>query len=95
MNLAEGLVGLGAALHGASLSRQFRTRDIKVNDITPYDIQASYSAETKADGPGVRPRTITSTIFPQGSKTGTKKTLTFKRKGDFDLQFAYRVAPAP
>ncbi|KAI0063322.1 actin-like ATPase domain-containing protein [Artomyces pyxidatus] len=85
---------LGAALHGASLSRQFRTKDIKITDIMPHDVQVSYLAETKHDGPGVRPRTITSTAFAAGSKTGTRKTLTFRRKDDFALAFAYKEAPA-
>ncbi|KAI0052486.1 actin-like ATPase domain-containing protein [Auriscalpium vulgare] len=85
---------LGAALHGASLSRQFRTKDIKIADIIPHDVQVSYLAETKATGDGVRPRTITSTAFVSGSKTGTRKTLTFKRKDDFTLTFAYKEPPA-
>jgi hypoxia up-regulated 1 len=40
---------LGAALHGASLSRQFRTKNIKLSDIAPYDVQVSYLAEVKTD----------------------------------------------
>ncbi|KAI0318042.1 actin-like ATPase domain-containing protein [Amylostereum chailletii] len=85
---------LGAALHGAGLSRAFRTKDIKVTDIAPYNIQVSYLAEVKTDGPGVRPRTITSTAFAAGTKTGTRKTLSFKRRDDFSLQFAYTQPPA-
>ncbi|KAI0033499.1 actin-like ATPase domain-containing protein [Vararia minispora EC-137] len=86
---------LGAALHGASLSRQFRTKDIKVIDVLPYDVQVAYEAETKATGPGVRPRTIHSIAFPAGSKTGTRKTLSFKRHSDFSLAFQYKSEPAP
>jgi hypoxia up-regulated 1 len=84
----------GAALHGASLSRQFRTKEIKVTDVLPYDIQVAYEAETKS-GAGVRPRTIHSIAFPAGSKTGTRKTLSFKRQGDFNLAFQYKDSPAP
>ncbi|THU97845.1 actin-like ATPase domain-containing protein [Dendrothele bispora CBS 962.96] len=84
---------LGAALHGASLSRQFKTKDIKITDITPLDIQASYLAS--APSSSGRPRTITSTLFPAGSKVGTKKTLTFKRTDDFDIQFDYKEEVAP
>lgn len=94
---------LGAALHGASLSRQFRTKDIRVQDIAPYDIQALYEAESgkiSSDGKGKvgsdgRPRVITTTIFPRGSKTDTRKTLTFKRKDDFKISFQYKDVPAP
>ncbi|TBU57224.1 actin-like ATPase domain-containing protein [Dichomitus squalens] len=80
---------LGAALHGASLSRQFRTKDIRITDIGPYDIHISYQAESKQ--PGARPRTINSLVFPSGSKTGTKKTLTFKRQDDFKVKLGYKV----
>ena len=85
---------LGAALHGASLTRQFRTKNIKLSDIAPYDIQVSYLAETKhTDAPGA-PRTITSTAFARGSRTGTRKTVTFRRKNDFSLAFSYKEPPA-
>lgn len=86
---------LGAALHGASLSRQFRTKQIKLIDVLPYDVQVAYEAETKATGAGVRPRTIHSTAFPAGSKTGTRKTLSFKRHGDFNLAFQYKEPVSP
>ncbi|KAF8269636.1 actin-like ATPase domain-containing protein [Lactarius quietus] len=85
---------LGAALHGASLSRQFRTKNIKLSDIAPYDVQVSYLAEAKStDAPGA-PRTITSTAFARGSRTGTRKTVTFRRKNDFSLAFSYKEPPA-
>ncbi|KAJ7452165.1 Hsp70 protein-domain-containing protein [Mycena galericulata] len=80
---------LGAAFHGAGLSRQFKTKNIKVTDISPFDIQASYLATAST------PRTITTLIFPAGSKVGTKKTLTFKRKDDFVINFDYKDAVAP
>ncbi|KAJ8481302.1 hypothetical protein ONZ51_g6075 [Trametes cubensis] len=84
---------LGAALHGAGLSRQFKTKDIRISDIGPYDIQVAYQAEAK--NPGARPRTINTLVFPAGSKTGTKKTLTFKRQNDFSVKLAYKASPAP
>jgi len=80
---------LGAALYGASLSRQFKTKNIKVQDIGVYDIQASYAAV--ATSPNTKPRSITTSIFPTGSKLGTKKTLTFKRKEDFTINLDYRT----
>lgn len=84
---------LGAALHGASLSRQFKTKNIKVNDVGVYDVQATYAAA--ATSPNARPRSITTLIFPAGSKVGTKKTLTFKRKEDFTISLDYRTSVAP
>lgn len=82
---------LGAALYGAGLSRQFRTKDIRVTDIGLYDVQVSYPAEAKT--PGARPRTINTIVFPAKSKAGTKKTLTFKRHDDFSVKLAYRAPP--
>ena len=84
---------MGAALYGASLSRQFKTKNIKIADTLVHDVQTSYFAA--ATSANARPRSITSTLFPAGSKTGTKKVLTFKRKEDFDIFFDYKSAPAP
>ncbi|KAL6308933.1 actin-like ATPase domain-containing protein [Sparassis latifolia] len=84
---------LGAALHGASLSRQFKTKDIKVSDIGVHDIQVSYSSEAKSVNG--RPRTISTLVLPSGSKTGSKKTLTFKRTDDFSVKLEYKTSPAP
>ncbi|KAI6112082.1 heat shock protein 70 family [Pisolithus croceorrhizus] len=81
---------LGAALYGASLSRQFKTKDIRITDIFPHEVQASYFAAA----PGSR--TIHSLIFPRGSKYGTRKTLSFnKRKEDFSLWLDYKNEVAP
>lgn len=83
----------GAAFYGASLSRQFKTKNIKVSDISVHDVQASYFAAPT--GPLSRPRSITTLIFPAGSKVGTKKTLTFKRKEDFTIHLDYKHLIAP
>lgn len=84
---------LGAALHGAGLSRQFKTKNIKVTDISVHEIQVSYfAAPTTAN---TRPRSITTSIFPAGSKVGTKKVLTFKRKEDFAIFLDYKDTVAP
>jgi hypoxia up-regulated 1 len=82
---------LGAALHGVTLSGQFRSKNIKLSDIAPYDVQVSYLAEAKSTD---APRTITSTAFAKGSRTGTRKTVTFRRKNDFSLAFSYKESPA-
>lgn len=74
---------LGAALYGASLSRQFKTKDIRVTDVLIHDIQASYLASN----PGTR--TIHTAVLPAGSKHGARKTLTFKRKEDFSVVLNY------
>ena len=84
---------LGAGLYGASLSRQFKTKSIKVSDISVHDVQASYFAA--ATSPNAKPRSITTMIFPSGSKTGQKKTLTLKRKEDFRIHIDYKKEAAP
>lgn len=84
---------LGAALHGASLSRQFKTKNIKVQDTIPFDVQATYFAAGATDTS--RPRSISSNIFPAGSKVGARKTMTFKRKDDFTIYFDYKDVPVP
>ncbi|KAF9221713.1 actin-like ATPase domain-containing protein [Gyrodon lividus] len=80
---------LGAALRGASLSRQFKTKDIRIIDIATYDIEASYFASTPES------RNINSLVFPKGTKYGARKTLSFKRKEDFSLWLDYKNEVAP
>ncbi|KAG6911087.1 hypothetical protein DXG01_004602 [Tephrocybe rancida] len=84
---------LGAAFYGASLSRQFKTKNIKVTDISLHDVEVGYFAAPTSSLS--RPRSISTLIFPAGSKVGTKKTLTFKRKEDFALYFDYKHLIAP
>jgi hypoxia up-regulated 1 len=79
---------LGAALYGAGLSRQFKTKDIRVTDTTVHDVLAVYPAEKGK-------KTLSAAIFGHGAKTGTRKTMSFKRKEDFALTLAYKQPPAP
>ncbi|CAE6459280.1 unnamed protein product [Rhizoctonia solani] len=84
---------LGTAFYGASLSRQFRTKPIKVQDAVVREVFLSYTAENK--GKDGNPRTITNVVFPVRSATGVKKTLTFKRKQDFDVVVGFKeIEPA-
>jgi hypoxia up-regulated 1 len=41
---------LGAALRGAAASRQFRTKDIRLVDLTTYGAEVLYAAEKKNSG---------------------------------------------
>ncbi len=86
------MMSIGAALRGASLSAQFRTKNMKISDMATHDVQASYSAgSTTTSG---KPRTITTLVFPAGSRVGTKKTMTFKRRDDFTISLDYKdIAP--
>ncbi|TCD68568.1 lumenal Hsp70 protein [Steccherinum ochraceum] len=84
---------LGGALYGAALSRQFKTKAIRVADINTYDVQVSYQAEAKNEA--AKPRTINTVVFPAGSKVGSRKTLTFKRKDDFAIRLNYKGQTVP
>ncbi|CED85320.1 Molecular chaperones GRP170/SIL1, HSP70 superfamily [Phaffia rhodozyma] len=87
VNTDEGAV-LGAAFYGATQSRQFKTKDYKVTDIQPYDIQLSYVAESNKEES--EPRTVHMSLFRRGSKTNVKKVFSMVRKGDFELQISYK-----
>ncbi len=93
MNADEAAV-LGAAFYGASVSRQFRTKSIKIVDIVNFDMQISYPSESKLSVAG-NPKIINTVVFPAGSKVGSKKTMTFKRKDDFTLKMSYKTLPGP
>ncbi|EUC58906.1 HSP70 family protein, putative [Rhizoctonia solani AG-3 Rhs1AP] len=84
---------LGTAFYGASLSRQFRTKPFKVQDAVVREVYLSYTAENK--GKDGNPRTINTMVFPVRSATGLKKTLTLKRKQDFDVVVGFNeIEPA-
>lgn len=41
---------MGAALYGAALSSQFRTKDIRLTGVTPYGIDVTYEADGAKKG---------------------------------------------
>ncbi|GAA5901408.1 hypothetical protein JCM5296_003002 [Sporobolomyces johnsonii] len=84
---------LGAALYGAGITRGFRTKDIRVQDLTPFGIDVAYQADQAATD--AEPRTITTHLFPAFSKTASKKTLTVRKTDDFALEFSYRKTGSP
>ncbi|KAG8842725.1 lumenal Hsp70 protein [Serendipita sp. 405] len=79
---------LGAAFYGASQSRQFKTKEVKIQDrvLNGLDIEVSYLAESKTGGQ----RTIHTSVLPSTSSYGAKKVLTFKRKEDFSFILGYK-----
>ncbi|GAA5827900.1 hypothetical protein JCM11251_007722 [Rhodosporidiobolus azoricus] len=84
---------LGAALYGAGITRGFRTKDIRVQDLTPHAIDVAYLAQPSSTD--AEPRHITTHLFPAYSKTGNRKTLTMRKTEDFDLEFSYRKTGSP
>lgn len=85
LNADEAAV-MGAALFGAGLSRQYRTKDIRLTGLNAHAIDVAYPA----DAAGAR--VITSTLFPAMSKLGVQKTMTLKKTNDFDLTFKDKAA---
>ena len=49
LNADEAAV-MGAALYGAGITRGFRTKDIRVQDVATYGIDVSYEADRKDEG---------------------------------------------
>ena len=41
---------MGAALYGAGITRGFRTKDIRVHDLTPFGIDISYESVAATEG---------------------------------------------
>ena len=83
----------GALLHGAGLSRKFKTKHIKVADITAHDIQASYLAVLKSVS--AKLQTMSTLIVPVGTIVSSEKMLMFKLKEDFAHSMGYKPAVSP
>ena len=67
----------GAAYLGAHLSTLHRMKkDLALKDIAPYSVEATVNGKTF-------------TLFKEGSKYGSKKTLTLYNKKDFGIKIAY------
>jgi hypothetical protein len=64
---------MGAALQGAGLSAQFKTKDIRVLDKTPFAIELVTGSEKN-------------TVYPLYGLPGQKTTLDFKRFDNFTIQ---------
>ncbi|GAA6055037.1 hypothetical protein JCM3770_006706 [Rhodotorula araucariae] len=87
---------LGAALYGAAGVPGFRTKDIRLVDITPFAVDVAYEAEKGSSESD--PRIITTHLFPPFTKLPSRKTLTLRRTADFTLDLAYppsALASAP
>ncbi|GAA5891468.1 hypothetical protein JCM8208_007291 [Rhodotorula glutinis] len=84
---------LGAALYGASSVPGFRTKDIRVVDVTPFAVDVAYEAEKgSADG---EPRIITTHLFPAHTKLPSRKTITLRRTTDFSIDLSYPPSSLP
>jgi heat shock protein 4 len=99
---ADESVARGCALQAAILSPLYKVRDFKVEDCSPYPIKICWigsSADAEAckdkeeDGDttmaGAEGELKSALLFPAGSATNTVKTMTFYRKGSFEIKAQY------
>lgn len=108
LNADEAAV-MGAALFGAGLSKQFRTKEIRLSGLSPYAMQIACASRKSSCGSSIRPlahrlltcrssapesQAIASTIFPANTKLGVLKTMTLKRESDFSVHFNYKPGQA-
>ncbi|OAV98567.1 hypothetical protein PTTG_01803 [Puccinia triticina 1-1 BBBD Race 1] len=91
---------MGAALYGAGISRQFKTKDVRIRNVSPHSISASYNvtkplSQADSASPEVTTaKTITTTLFQTGSKLGAKKVIKMKKTEDFSVQLNYLNQPS-
>ncbi|KAI8813136.1 Hsp70 protein-domain-containing protein [Cladochytrium replicatum] len=74
---------LGAGFRAASLSKQFRVREIRVKDIHELPIEVVYNTEVnEATGASKKVNTL---LFGEKTALGSKKLMNFKRETDFSF----------
>ncbi|KAI8816337.1 Hsp70 protein-domain-containing protein [Fimicolochytrium jonesii] len=83
---------MGAGFRAATISPQFRVRDIRIKDINLLPAEIAYETEPKE---GSTPRTIRTTIFSDKTLLGAKKLMNFKRKTDFEFELTYKLDGQP
>lgn len=91
---------MGAALYGAGISRQFKTKDVRIRNISPHIISASYnvtksSSNSDTGSPELLDaKTVTTTLFKVGSQVGGKKAIKMKQSVDFSVLLSYANQPS-
>ncbi|GAA98931.1 uncharacterized protein L969DRAFT_95608 [Mixia osmundae IAM 14324] len=89
LNADEAAV-MGAALYGAGKSGQFKTKDIRVRDLTPFDYYALYQSAPNESG---HTEQIKDVLFPAGTPLGMTKTLEFAAASDaFTIKLGHSYA---
>ncbi|KAG0287695.1 Hypoxia up-regulated protein 1 [Linnemannia gamsii] len=78
---------MGAVFRAASLSRQFKVKEVRLKDVSPFPIEVKYTGEAKdASTPG---KPFLTPIFNERSVLGTRKIMSFKRVTDFGFDLQY------
>ncbi|MBW0474568.1 hypothetical protein O181_014283 [Austropuccinia psidii MF-1] len=90
---------MGAALYGAGISRQFKTKDIRIQNISPYSISASYNltknpiSSDSSVSQVKEIKKVTTVVFDIKSRFGGKKVMSMKLIEDFSVAFGYTNQP--
>ncbi|KAF9286428.1 hypothetical protein BGZ68_002900 [Mortierella alpina] len=86
VNMDEAAV-MGAVFRAASLSKQFKVKEVRLKDISLFPIEVKYTGESKdANTPG---KPFVTPIFAAKSTLGTSKIMSFKRVTDFGFDLQY------
>lgn len=82
---------MGAVFRAASLSRQFKVKEVRLKDVSLFPVDVLYTGESKEnEGPG---KAFVTPIFAEKSVLGTRKIVTFKRVTDFGFDVEYGNIP--
>ncbi|KAF9930977.1 hypothetical protein BGZ75_003420 [Mortierella antarctica] len=86
VNMDEAAV-MGAVFRAASLSKQFKVKEVRLKDISLFPIEVKYTGESKdVNTPG---KPFVTSIFGASSTIGTSKIMSFKRVTDFGFDLQY------
>ncbi|KAG0290998.1 hypothetical protein BGZ98_003209, partial [Dissophora globulifera] len=77
---------MGAVFRAASLSRQFKVKEVRLKDISLFPVEVQYAGEAKDGAPA---KAFVTPIFNDKSVLGTRKIVNFKRVTDFGFDLQY------
>ncbi|KAG0254523.1 hypothetical protein BG011_005685 [Mortierella polycephala] len=84
---------MGAVFRAASLSRQFKVKEVRLKDISLFPVEVKYTGESS--DPAIPGKPFLTPIFAERSVLGTRKIMSFKRVTDFNFDLQYgQVAEA-
>ncbi|KAG0365461.1 Hsp70 protein-domain-containing protein [Gamsiella multidivaricata] len=78
---------MGAVFRAASLSRQFKVKEVRLKDISLLPVEVKYTGEAKDTVTPGKP--FVTPIFAPRSVLGTRKIMSFKRVTDFGFDLEY------
>ncbi|KAF9187414.1 Hypoxia up-regulated protein 1 [Haplosporangium sp. Z 767] len=84
---------MGAVFRAASLSRQFKVKEVRLKDVSLFPVEVKYTGES--NDPATPGKPFLTPIFAERSVLGTRKIMSFKRVTDFNFDLQYgQVAEA-